>query len=159
MKRFCNSGALLGVACLALLSSTCPVWAVEFGESLAEKEWEALGLVTGYHSVHHKESGLEARLLEADGSASVAWDPVALYLVVTNSGTSHRVQRIWRVPRGVARVRGFVATSCGADVRIEVDRISSDGLVNGTTSKALRLCFLSADGQLQPRLTVNEVAR
>lgn len=123
------------------------------------EKWRALGLITGFHSIQHKKSGLEVRLLEADGSASVAWDPVGLYLVVTNHGTSDAVEHTWRLRRGVARVNGLAPTRCGVDVRVDVDRITSDGEVRGTTPRTLRVCFLDAKGTLETRVTASEAPR
>jgi hypothetical protein len=82
-----------------------------------------LALVTGFHRVAHQLSGLDVRLLEADGSASVARDPVSLFPIVTNNGTSDVSRRIWRLPYGVERVRGISSTACGVDVRVDVDRV------------------------------------
>lgn len=113
-------------------------------------------LVTGFHRVTHKASGFDVRLLEADGSASVAWDPVSLFLVVTNNGTSDNTQRIWRLPRGVERVRGMSPTTCGVDLRVDVDRIE-DTVVAGRDAKVLHLCFLAANRTLRPKLSVTEV--
>src|ERR1051325_1941054 len=77
-------------------------------EEVAETpEVSELAMVTGFHRVTHKASGFDVRLLEADGSATVAWDPVSLFLVVTNNGTTDSERRIWRLPRGVERVRGM----------------------------------------------------
>lgn len=115
-----------------------------------------LAIVTGFHRVIHKDSGFDVRLLEADGSASVAWDPVSLFLVVTNSGTSDSALRAWRLPRGVERVRGMSPTTCGVDVRVDVDRIQ-DTLVVGTDPKVLHLCFRAENRTLRPKLSVTEV--
>ena len=114
------------IACLAAVGLLLSPAAVH-GESaeiapLAGHEAGLLGVVTGLHSVRHKKSGLEARLLEADGSGSVAHDPIALFLVVTNNGTSDLKEHVWRLPRGVARVRGLSETACGVDASVEVDR-------------------------------------
>ena len=118
--------------------------------------------VTGFHRVNHKASGFDVRLLEADGSATVAWDPVSLFLVVTNNGTSENTQppgtqRIWRLPRGVERVRGISPTTCGVDVRVDVDRIK-DTVVAGRDPKVLHLCFLADNRTLRPKLSVTEVS-
>lgn len=131
----------------------------EFGKLLEGEEWQALGMITGFHSVVHKKAGLEVRLLEADGSASVAWDPVQLFLGVTNNVTSDLVEHTWRLPLGVERVKGLVATKCGADVRVDVDRITSDNEVHGTMPRILRLCFLDSKGTLEKYLRVREVLR
>lgn len=125
-------------------------------ELLNSNDWRALGLITGFHSIQNKKAGFDARLLEADGSATVAWDPVALFLVVRSGETPDSVAHTWRLPRGVARVRSFAATSCGAAVRVDIDRIISGDQVRGTVPRTLRLCFLGSDGKPQERLRVSE---
>lgn len=130
------------------------------GADLVEgAQWDALGMVTGFHAVAHKKSGLEARVLEADGSASVAHNPVALYLVATNNGTSDRIEKIWRLERGVAGVRGVKATGCGIDIRVDVDHFDSEGRVHGADRKTLHACFISSQGALLPTVTVKEDSR
>jgi hypothetical protein len=126
-------------------------------EVAEESSMSELALVTGFHRVIHKSSGFDVRLLEADGSASVAWDPVSLFLVVTNNGTSDNVRRVWRLPHGVERVRGMSPTTCGVDVRVDVDRVRDDRVV-GKDPKVLRLCFLAEDRALRPKLSVTEVS-
>ena len=146
-----------------LLACACSVEvaaAAEQGAELLEGErWQTLGLITGFHSVQDRKSGFEVRLLESDGSGSVAHDPIGLYVVVTNNGTSDAVERTWRLRRGVARVKGLVVTKCGADVRVDVDRITSDGQVRGTMPRILRLCFLDQKNTLEKDLRVSEVSR
>ena len=142
--------------CVALSSLAGPVRAAEHNvHPLDGAHSKALGQITGFHSVQHKKSGFEARLLESDGSASVAKDPIALFLVVTNKGTSDLVERTWRIPIGVGKVRNLVVAKCGVDVLVDVD--SSDS--KRPTAKTLRLCFLSTEGKLQDVLKVNEVSR
>jgi hypothetical protein len=144
-----------GIAIVVAVSVVCALSPSSAAEEVQEEQpvdkWSLLGIITGYHSVVHKASGLEIRVLEADGSASVAWDPVSLFVVVTNHGTADLVQHVWRVPRGVVRVRSLSPTSCGADVQVDVDKFSKDDRVVGTRAATLRLCFLSPkrlpDGQ------------
>jgi hypothetical protein len=115
-----------------------------------------LRLVTGYHSIRHKRSRLEVRFLEVDGSASVAQDPIALFLVVTNNLTSDLKEHLWRLPRGVARVRSLYETTCGVDVDVDVD-----GPGEPTPKPVLRvlhLCFLSKDGELASTLQFSDDA-
>src|SRR6185503_5300856 len=150
-------GLGLSLACAYSLQSA---FAAEQDAELLEGErWQALGMITGFHSVQHKKSGFKVRVLEADGSGSVAWDPVGLYLVVTNKGTSEGIEHTWRLRRGVARVKGLVATPCGADVRVDVDRITSDGEVRGTTPRILRVCLFDSKRALEAQPKVSEVAR
>jgi hypothetical protein len=149
---------LVVAALLIFVGSGLRAAEVDQAGTLEGTEWQALGLVTGFHSIRLKKAGLEARLIEADGSASVAENPVALYLVVTNNGTSDVVERLWRVPRGVARVQRLSASDCGVDVSAQVDRFV-DGIAHGTSPKTLRLCFLSAAGKLEPILKISEGRR
>jgi hypothetical protein len=116
----------------------------------------ALAMVTGYHSIQHKKSRLVVRLLEADGSASVAEDPIALYLVVTNNGTSDLKEHVWRLPRGVARVRSLSETTCGLDVHVDVDGPGEPA--RKPIPRLLGLCFLSKDGRLMSTLQFSDAA-
>jgi hypothetical protein len=147
-----------GIAIVVAVSAVCSLSPSSAAEEVQEAQpvakWSVLGMVTGYHSVVHKASHLEVRVLEADGSASVAWDPVSLFVVVTNHGTGDSVQHVWRVPQGVVRVRSLSATSCGADVEVDVDKFSKDDRVVGARPATLHLCFLSPSNSLLPKLTV-----
>jgi hypothetical protein len=147
----------VGLACLSSVRLSSA--AGQKVEPLKGVEWVSLGMVTGFHSVLHKKSGFEARIIEADGSASVARDPVSLFLVVTNNGTGDRVERFWRLPRTVQRVRRLSATDYGIDIKVEVDQITENGLVDGTIPKVLHLHFLSVEGKLQTKLRVSETSR
>jgi hypothetical protein len=156
-RRVTLGGLVLWLACACSLRVAS---AADLDAELLEGErWQALEMITGFHSVQHKRSGLEVRLLEADGSASVAQDPVQLFLVVTNNGTADAVEQTWRLRRGVARVKGLVATKCGVDVRVDVDRIMPEGDTRGTLPRILRICFLDSKGTLEKQLKVSEVAR
>jgi len=128
-------------------------------EPLEGPEWQFLGMVTGFHSVVHKKSGLEARILEADGSASVAQDPISLFLVVTNNDTADYVGRAWRLRRGVAGVRRLTASTCGIDVKVDVDGAVADPGVARPIPKVLHICFLASDGKLLRQLKVTETPR
>jgi hypothetical protein len=133
--------------------------AEEVSQVQPAEQWSALGIVTGFHRVVHKKSGVEIRLLEADGSASVAEDPVSLFLVARKGATSELVERIWRLPQGVARVRRLSATTCGVDVRVDVDVIRENNPVPGARQTTLRLCFLAPDLTLLPTVNVTELGR
>jgi hypothetical protein len=158
MRRHART-TFLGIAATSVLLFGIAVAAEQEGEPLDGPALKTLASVTGFRSVKHRKSGLEARLLEADGSASVAQDPVSLFLVVTNNGSSDLVQRAWRIQRGVARVREFVATACGVDAKVDVDRIATDGRVLGRMPKVLHICFLSTAGDLRSKLMVSETSR
>ena len=160
MKWRSRSAVSLAMALSVLVGQGRMSWADTSGAALLEGErWDVLGMVTGFHTVVHKRAGFEARLLEADGSASVAQNPVALFLVATNNGTSDLIERIWRLERGVARVRGVSASACGVDIRVDVDRIDSEGLVRGAQRKTLHACFISPEGKLLSAVMVTEAPR
>jgi hypothetical protein len=150
---------LVFLATAAVFQPTRAV-AEQVAEVQPAEQWSALGIVTGFHRVVHKTSGVEIRLLEADGSTSVAEDPVSLFLVASKGATSELVERIWRLPRGVARVRGMTAVACGADVRVDVDVFHANGdTVPGARHATLHLCFLGPDLTLLPTVDVTELGR
>jgi hypothetical protein len=145
------------VLIVVLTCGSSPLRAEPAREVAEELGMADFALVTGFHRIIHKSSGFDVRLLESDGSASVAWDPVSLFLVVTNDGTSDKEQRIWRLPHGVERVLGISSTTCGIDVRVDVDHVR-DNRVVGTDPKVLRICFLGENLALRPKLSVTEVS-
>lgn len=76
--------------------------------------------------------------------------------MVTNNGTSDRQEHVWRLPRTVARVRTLSETTCGIDVRVDVD--GADEPTPKVIPRLLHLCFLSADGHLSSKLQFDEGA-
>jgi hypothetical protein len=123
------------------------------------KQADVLAMVTGLRSIVHEKSGFVVRLLEADGSASVAEDPTALFLVVANAGTSDWLGHVWRLPHGVERVRTLSPTACGVDASVEVDGREQPTPSRPSpkrVSRVFHLCFLSADGKLLPKLLFSD---
>jgi hypothetical protein len=123
------------------------------------QEANTLGMVTAVRSMRHKKARLEVRLLEADGSSSVAADPISLFLVATNNGTSDVQEHVWRLPRGVERVRAIFETDCGVDVRVDVDGPGEPTSKHPTpklTPRVFNLCFLGPKAQLLSRLQFSE---
>ena len=124
-------------------------------DPLQGKEWQSLAMVTGFHSVSNRKLGLAMRVLEADGSASVAENPVFLFVVVTNQGTSDLEERIWRLPQGVAQVRKVTACKCGLEIAAEVDGGDGKPGAAGAKSRAtIRACFLNDKGGIESKLRV-----
>lgn len=158
MKK-CTPAAVLSLVVAIFGPFGVALSAEQQGKALEGPEGKILGTLTGFHSVKLKNSDFEARLLEADGSASVARDPISLYLVVTNNATSDLVEHTWRLSRGVVHVRGLTPRACGVDVKVDVDRVAPDGRVVGRVPRVLHLCFLSSDGQLQTDLKESETSR
>ena len=129
---------------------------------IAGKQADVLAMVTGLRSIVHKKSGFVVRLLEADGSASVAEDPVSLFLVVTNDGTSDWQGHVWELPHGVERVRTLSPTACGVDAAVEVDgpdEPTPSRPIPKRVSRIFHLCFLTADGKLLPKLLFSADAK
>jgi hypothetical protein len=123
------------------------------------KQADNLAMVTGLRSIVHKKSGFVVRLLESDGSASVAEDPVSLFLVVTNDGTSDWQGHVWLLPHGVERVRRLSLTACGVDASVEVDGPDEPAPARPSpkrVSRVFHLCFLTADGKLLPKLLFSD---
>jgi hypothetical protein len=54
----------------------------------APKEFSNFDQISGFHSHFDKGSGFVFRILEVDGSATVALDPIYLYLVATNNSSA-----------------------------------------------------------------------
>jgi hypothetical protein len=125
-------------------------------EPISGPEADVLARITAFHSVLLKAAHLEARILEDDGSASVALDPIRLYLVVTNGGTSNYVGHTWELPRGVSKVRGLAPSSCGVDLLVEFDEYSERTPEPIQVRRSLALCFLDRGGALSKELRISE---
>jgi hypothetical protein len=121
------------------------------------KEWAPMAMITGFHSLVHQKSGLVLRVLEADGSSSVAENPVSLFIVATNQGTSDLREHVWRLPRGVARVKKVSASKCGLDILVDMDVANeAQGSVKQKPA-TISACFIDAKEELQSCLQVSEV--
>lgn len=122
------------------------------------KEWDELGLITGFHSVINKNAGLVLRVLEADGASSVAENPVSLFVVAINQGTSDLQEHVWRLPRGVSKAKKVTASQCGLDIVADVDATDEDQRVIGQTPTVIKTCFIDVTGGLESRLHLSEVS-
>jgi hypothetical protein len=119
------------------------------------EEWNPLTMITGFHSVSNKKARLAIRVLEADGSASVAENPVSLFVVATNGGTSDVKQHVWRLPGGVERVKKVSASKCGVDIQAEIDDAASSE-PGGRAAIVIKACFIRGDGELESQLRIEE---
>ena len=120
------------------------------------KEWAPLAMITGFHSLVHKKSGLVLRVLEADGSSSAAENPVSLFIVATNQGTSDLREYVWKLPRGVARVKKVTSSTCGLDIVADVDAADGEQRVVGQKPRVIKACFVDAKGELESHLRLLE---
>jgi hypothetical protein len=123
-------------------------------EPLQDKKWEALSMVTGFHALSDPKLGFAIRVLEADGSASVAENPVSLFVVVTNEGTSDLEEHIWRLPVNVAVVRKVALNRCGLEIAVELEGEGDPGAPGKRSSARIKACFLSDKGKLESKLRV-----
>ncbi len=74
-------------------------------------------MITGYHSFFDKTRKWEMRLLEADGSATVAHNPIGLFVVVTNNSSGPDLQeQVWRLPKGVEKVQKATPLESGLEI-------------------------------------------
>lgn len=130
-------------------------------EPLQGKEWQSLAMVTGFHALANRQLGFAMRVLEADGSASIAENPVALFVVVTNQGTSDLEERIWRLPVRVATVRKVRASQCGLEIDAEMEGEAESGTPGKKSLATIKACFLNEKGKLRStlRLEVGESHR
>ncbi len=98
--------------------------------ALDETALPALTAVTGFHSLHDATNQLFFRLMEADASAAVARNPVALFLVISNdAGGPDLQEHVWRLP-AVAAVKKFSLAKSGLQIAATVD-----GPVNEKTGR------------------------
>jgi hypothetical protein len=118
------------------------------------EQWNLLAMITVVHSVPNKKLGLEIRVLEADGSASVAEDPVSVFIVARRGATSELTQYIWRLPHGVERVKKVTASKCG--LLIEADVGDGAEPVQGRKLVAIKACFIQPNGRLNSRLRLED---
>jgi hypothetical protein len=148
---------LTGVFGLALVAFSGGARADEKVPPLDGPEAHVLARIARFHAVFLKDARLSARVLEDDGSASVAMNPIRLYLVVTNGGTSDYVGHVWELPKGVSRLRGVVPSRCGIDLFVQFDAMDDGGrVVEDPRRHTLRLCFLGPGGTLSDELRISD---
>ena len=90
--------------------------------ALQPDEVPGINEVSAFHSIKSKTNDLAVRVLEADGSATVARNPVELFLVITNdAGGPDLQQHVWRLPRGVADVKRITVDKSALNISAIVD--------------------------------------
>ena len=90
-------------------------------------EWASLEIITGYHHVLDKLNHFEVRLLEADGGATVALNPISMYVVITNNSSAADLQQhIWLLPYRVSRVKGIKLVGSVLQINAQIDADPSD---------------------------------
>lgn len=122
----------------------------------APKNLAALEWVTGLHTHFIEGTDIEFRLIEVDGSASVAMNPIYLYLLVTKNSTGGSEQtRMVSLPQvsKVEQVRFF-----GGEPRLEIDvlldGLEPDGTVSTDMAARYQVNAKIVDGRLQGEIEV-----
>lgn len=145
------------IAAVVLLSALATAARAEELIALPDEEIPSLLAVSGFHSVEDKVNKLDVRLLEADGSADVAKNPVTLFVVVTDNAPADDSQtHAWRLPEGVSVVKRFTPGRNGADILALVD-----GQMNEKTGRfpefdqVIHISYVFAKGVLSDKLKVS----
>jgi hypothetical protein len=120
-----------------------------------EGELTTLAIITGFHQALDKQNGFEVRLLEVDASATVAMNPVALYVVITNSSSATDLQQhVWLLPHKVSKVQGVELSPPILRIRAEIDADPRDS--SKRMGKVLSVRYTISDGALSDTLSMNE---
>jgi hypothetical protein len=143
---------------VAVVVSILPVTATASQIVRAEDEkLELLTLITGYHSIDDPGKSLQLRILEANGEATVAVNPVTLYLVITNNSSAGDLQQhIWRLPFRVTKVRTIKQIGSGLTVVADAHRVAE---VESTERKEIHIIYKFENGTLASTIFVDEDSR
>lgn len=107
----------------------------------ASKEFEIISIFTGLHSSFNHDKSLEFRVFEADGSASIAYNPTYLYLVVTNNLPGHENQtKVVKLP-SVAEVTGvtFNKQKNQIFIKAKFDKGTDKGIISSALTGSLKV--------------------
>jgi hypothetical protein len=92
--------------------------------SALDGEWAALATITGFHDVTGPNSTFQLRVIEVNGRATVAINPITLYFVVTNDSSAGDLQQyVWRLPVSVARVQNISSVDSGVRIIAMLDAV------------------------------------
>ena len=70
-----------------------------------DESWQALATITGFHNFVDTATNMNVRLLEVNGEATVAINPVTLYIVVTNNSAAGDLQEhVWHLPFRIDKI-------------------------------------------------------
>ena len=120
-------------------------------------EWATWAMITGFHHVFDKRNQLEVRLLQADGSATVALNPVSLYVVITNNSSAADLQQyVWLLPHRVRNVKSIKLVDSVLQIRAEVD---ADPEASKSAPRELSVRYSVSDGVLSKTLIVSELSQ
>lgn len=103
-----------------------------------DKEFEVLALVSGFHAASNHDDAYAFRVLEADASESVAFNPIYLFFVVIGP---HGAPKLVSLP-SVSAVKGvsFDKKNNITSIKAAFDAASQDGdVLSGVESGVLEI--------------------
>jgi hypothetical protein len=93
------------------------------------------------------------RVLEANGEATVAINPITLYFVVTNDSSAGDLQQhIWRLPLTVGRVKSVTGIKAGVRILAVLEAVPNAGIKERELSILVR--YSASNGLLKDTITV-----
>ena len=106
----------------------------------APNDLAKLNLITGFHSHIYKQSGLEFKIFEIDGSSSVALNPTYLYLGITNNQLGDDAKSIMLELPNVSRILSvkFPQDAPTIEINAVFDSLNDDSL-NSTISGVIKI--------------------
>jgi hypothetical protein len=146
--------ALYFTLILAIMSQPCLASPPPGEAAIAlSEEWQVLGLVTGFHAAADSKNSLELRLIESNGHATVAFNPITLYLVITNNSSGELQEHVWRLPVSVAKVRKIIVVKSVLKIHAEVD-VSHDPRVQRRRQITITVSYRFEGGVLGEKILV-----
>lgn len=118
-------------------------------------KWANVGMITGFHHAFDRDNHFEVRLLEADGSATVALNPISMYLVITNNLSAADLQQyVWLLPRRVRNVRDVKLIDSTLRIRAEIDADPYDSSKSMPAEMTVR--YSVSNGVLNDTLRISQ---
>jgi hypothetical protein len=115
-------------------------------------------MVTGFHSVTEPNSAFQLRVIEANGRATVAINPITLYFVVTNDSSAGDLQQhIWRLPITVARVKSVDRIKSGVRIIATLDSMPDTNVKTREVDLLIR--YELENGRLKDTVTIQREAQ
>ena len=123
--------------------------------ALKEEETPGVTDISGFHSVHDKANDLDIRVLEADASADVARNPVALFLVITDNASGGEGQvHVWRLP-SVSVVKKVIQTKSGVSISVVWDAVADEKTGKlPMKNETISVSYSMANGTLSDKIKV-----
>lgn len=105
--------------------------------------------ITGFHSHIDKQTGFEYRIIEVDGSATVAINPIYLYLIITNNSAGSDLQtKMLSLPK-VSSIQKIKFSKTRPTITIHA---SFDHPNNKPTKKSIHIQIPIKDNKIPPTI-------